>query len=62
MNEIVVDGRGNAYVNQAGFDLMSGAAPTSGTIALVTADGSSREVAGDVRFPTAWPSRRTTRP
>jgi sugar lactone lactonase YvrE len=26
-NEIVVDGRGNAYVNQAGFDLMAGAEP-----------------------------------
>lgn len=50
-NEIVVDGRGNAYVNQAGFDLMSGAAPTSGTIALATPDGSSREVADEVWFP-----------
>jgi len=50
-NEIVVDSRGNAYVNQAGFDLMIGAEPTSGTIALATPDGSSREVADEVWFP-----------
>jgi sugar lactone lactonase YvrE len=50
-NELVVDGRGNAYVNQVGFDLMSGAEPTSGTIALATPDGSAREVADDVWFP-----------
>lgn len=50
-NEIVVDGRGNAYVNQVGFDLMSGAEPTSGTIALATPDGLAREVADDVWFP-----------
>ena len=50
-NEIVVDGRGNAYLNQVGFDLMSGAEPTSGTIALATPDGSSREVADAVWFP-----------
>jgi sugar lactone lactonase YvrE len=50
-NEIVVDGRGNAYVNEPGFDLMAGAAPTSGTIALATPDGSSRQVADGVWFP-----------
>src|ERR1022692_574149 len=50
-NEIVVDGRGNAYVNQAGFDLMAGAEPASGTIALATPDGSVREVADEVWFP-----------
>lgn len=50
-NEIVVDGRGNAYVNQAGFDLMSGAQPSSGTIALSTPDGVAREVADGVWFP-----------
>jgi sugar lactone lactonase YvrE len=50
-NEIVVDGRGNAYVNQPGFDLMGGAEPASGTIALATPDGSSREVADEVWFP-----------
>jgi sugar lactone lactonase YvrE len=50
-NELVVDGRGNAYVNQAGFDLMGGAEPTTGTIALVTPDGSARQVADGVWFP-----------
>jgi len=50
-NEIVVDGRGNTYLNQVGFDLMGGAEPAAGTIALVTPDGASREVAGDVWFP-----------
>lgn len=50
-NEIVVDGRGNTYLNQVGFDLMGGAPPASGTIAVVTPDGFAREVADDVWFP-----------
>jgi sugar lactone lactonase YvrE len=50
-NEIVVDGRGNTYINQAGFDLMSGAEPASGTVALATPDGFAREVADGVWFP-----------
>jgi sugar lactone lactonase YvrE len=50
-NEIVVDGRANAYVNAAGFDLMAGAAFAPGTIALVTADGSARQVADGMAFP-----------
>jgi sugar lactone lactonase YvrE len=50
-NEIVVDGRGNAYVNNPGFDLMAGAAFAPGMIALVSPDGSSRQVAGDLAFP-----------
>jgi sugar lactone lactonase YvrE len=50
-NELVADDRGNAYVNQAGFDLMAGAAPAAGTIALVTPDGVARNVADDVWFP-----------
>jgi sugar lactone lactonase YvrE len=50
-NEIVVDGRGNAYVNGAGFDLMAGGAPAPGLVAVVTPDGSARQVAGGVEFP-----------
>jgi sugar lactone lactonase YvrE len=50
-NELVVDGRGNAYVNEVGFDLMSGAEPASGTIAVATPDGASRQVADGVWFP-----------
>ena len=43
-NEIVVDGRGNAYINNQGFDFPGGEfAP--GTIALLTPDGSARQVA-----------------
>jgi sugar lactone lactonase YvrE len=49
-NEIVVDGRGNAYINEAGFDFPGGEfAP--GTIALLTPDGSPRQVADGVAFP-----------
>jgi sugar lactone lactonase YvrE len=49
-NDIVVDGRGNAYVNNVGFDFPGGEfAP--GTVALVTADGSARQVAEGVAFP-----------
>ncbi|MGO8949266.1 MAG: SMP-30/gluconolactonase/LRE family protein [Ktedonobacterales bacterium] len=49
-NEIVVDGRGNAYVNNTGFDFPT--APFApGIIALVTPDGSARQVADGVAFP-----------
>jgi sugar lactone lactonase YvrE len=50
-NELVVDGRGNAYVNGAGFDLMAGGEFAPGTIALATPDGSARQVADDIAFP-----------
>jgi sugar lactone lactonase YvrE len=49
-NEIVVDGCGNAYVNNIGFEFPAGEfAP--GTIALLTPDGSVRQVADGVAFP-----------
>jgi sugar lactone lactonase YvrE len=49
-NEIVVDGRGNVYVNGgADFEPEAGTAP--GIIALVTPDGSARRVAEDIAFP-----------
>jgi sugar lactone lactonase YvrE len=50
-NEIVVDGRDNAFVNAAGFDLMAGEAPAPGIVAVAAADGSARRAAGDVAFP-----------
>jgi len=50
-NEIVVDGRGNLYVNGAGFDLMAGEEPRPGIVAVVTPDGAAREVAGGILFP-----------
>jgi sugar lactone lactonase YvrE len=49
-NEIVVDGRGNAYLNNIGFDFPGGEF-TTGIIALVTPDGSVRRVADGVAFP-----------
>jgi sugar lactone lactonase YvrE len=49
-NEIVVDGRGNAYLNNQGFQFPGGEfAP--GTIALLTPDGSTRQVAEGIAFP-----------
>ena len=50
-NEIVVDGRGNTYVNGGGFDLSAGEEFKPGMVALLTADGSLRQVAEDVAFP-----------
>ena len=50
-NDIVVDGRGNAYVNRAGFNPMAGEPFQPGFVFLVTADGSVRQVAGDIAFP-----------
>jgi sugar lactone lactonase YvrE len=50
-NEIVVDGRGNAYVNCIGFDLMAGGEAGPGFVALVTPDGAARQVAGGIAFP-----------
>ena len=49
-NEIVVDGRGNAYVDNIGFDFPGGEV-TTGIVALVTPDGSARQVADGVEFP-----------
>jgi sugar lactone lactonase YvrE len=49
-NDIVADFRGNAYVNSIGFDFPGGDyAP--GLVALVTPDGSVRQVADDLAFP-----------
>jgi sugar lactone lactonase YvrE len=50
-NELVVDGRGNAYVNGGGFDLMAGEEFAPGIVALVTPDGSTRQVADGIAFP-----------
>ena len=50
-NEIVVDRRGNAYVNTIGFDFATGQDAASGGVALVRPDGSTRLVADGVSFP-----------
>ena len=60
-NDIVVDGRGNAYVNNIGFDFPGGEVST-GIIALATPDGSARQVADGVAFPNGMavtPDNRT---
>jgi sugar lactone lactonase YvrE len=49
-NEIVVDGRGNIYVN-GGCDFEPGEGNAPGIIALVTPDGSVRRVASGIAFP-----------
>jgi sugar lactone lactonase YvrE len=49
-NEITVDGRGNAYLNNIGFGFPGGEFAT-GIIALLTPDGLVRQVADGVAFP-----------
>lgn len=49
-NDIVVDGRGNAYVGSAGFEFPGGKF-AFGFIALVTPDGSARRVGDSLAFP-----------
>jgi sugar lactone lactonase YvrE len=49
-NEIVVDGRGNIYVN-GGCDFEPGEGNAPGIIALVTPGGSVRQVADGIAFP-----------
>ena len=49
-NDIVVDGRSNAYVGNTGFDFPEGEfAP--GILALVSPEGTARQVADGVAFP-----------
>jgi sugar lactone lactonase YvrE len=49
-NEIVVDGRGNIYVN-GGCDFAPGQGEAPGIIALVASDGAVRRVADGIAFP-----------
>jgi sugar lactone lactonase YvrE len=48
-SDMVVDGRGNAYVGNIGFDFAGGEFAT-GIVALVTPDGSARQVADGMAF------------
>lgn len=50
-NDIVVDGRGNIFVNNLGFAFGTGAAFAPGTIIVVTPDGTTRQVADGLAFP-----------
>ena len=59
-NEVVVDGRGNAYVNGGMFGPAEGG--PSGVVALVTPDGSVRRVGDGLAFPNGMavtPDNRT---
>jgi len=49
-NDIVVDTRGNAYVNNIGFDFPGGE-PAPGNVVLVTPEGAVRMVADELAFP-----------
>ncbi|MBZ9721787.1 SMP-30/gluconolactonase/LRE family protein [Mesorhizobium sp. AD1-1] len=49
-NEIVVDGRGNTYVNGGGPAPASGEHFGPGTIVLITPDGAVRQVAENIAF------------
>ncbi len=49
-NEIVVDARGNAYVNGGTFDFETGAGAESGNIVMVGSDGTIRQVAEGIHF------------
>jgi sugar lactone lactonase YvrE len=50
-NELVVDGRGNAYLNGGGFNLMGGQEFAPGIVAMIGPDGSARQVADELSFP-----------
>ncbi len=50
INEVVVDGRGHAFVNGSGYDMMAGEAPAPGPIVCVTSEGVGREVADTIHF------------
>ena len=53
-NELVVDGRGNAYVNGGGFDLMAGEPYAPGGRRARDAGRDGPAVAEAWRSPTAW--------
>ena len=50
-NDMVVDGRGRAYVGNFGFDHDSGAAPGTAALALVHPDGRAEVAAEGLSFP-----------
>jgi sugar lactone lactonase YvrE len=51
LNDMVVDGRGRAYVGNFGFDLMAGADPAPAALLCVAADGTVTIAAEDLLFP-----------
>lgn len=62
INDMVVDGRGNAYVGSMGYDLFAGATFKPGNLVLVTPEGEARVVAEELHFPNGpvvTPDNRT---
>lgn len=60
-SDMVVDGRGNAYIGNINFDF-GGGEPRPGFLALVTPDGTATTVADDLQFPNGvavTPDNRT---
>lgn len=53
--ELVVDGRGSAYLNGGGFNLMAGEESAPGIVAMVSPGGSARQVAGGLSLPNGMP-------
>jgi len=50
-NDIVADGRGNIYINGAGFNPVAGEESRPGAVYHVAAGGLVRQVAGGIAFP-----------
>src|SRR5262249_42074418 len=50
-NELVVDGRGNAYLNGGGLNLPAREEFAPGIVAMIRPDGSARRVADGLSFP-----------
>ena len=51
INDMVVDGRGRAYVGCMGYEFFQGAPSKPGSILMVELDGAARVVAEDLSFP-----------
>jgi sugar lactone lactonase YvrE len=51
LNDMVVDGKGRAFVGHFGFDVFGGDKPHTASLIRIDADGSHRVVAEDVMFP-----------
>jgi sugar lactone lactonase YvrE len=50
-NDMVVDGRGRAYVGNFGYDLLKNSTPKTAELVMVNPDGSARVVADQLDFP-----------
>ena len=50
-NDMVVDGRGRAYVGNFGYDIIKGAQQKPAELVMVEQDGAARVVARDLQFP-----------